>query len=80
MGTHPNGPSTIFHAKGDNESVGEESLRQYLAHHPEAIGTVPAGSPVGDLPFMFKVLSIRKALSIQVSFKRFGRYLSVFTV
>jgi mannose-6-phosphate isomerase class I len=63
MGTHPNGPATLFETQGGEE----ESLQQYLARHPEAIGVVPAGSRAEDLPFMFKVLSIRTALSIQVS-------------
>ena len=61
MGTHPNGPATLF----DSE-MGEESLQHYLNRNPDAIGTVPTGSQTGDLPFMFKVLSIRTALSIQV--------------
>jgi len=61
MGTHPNGPATILNSQGEDE----ESLKNYLSQNPETIGVVPAGSLPGDLPFMFKVLSIRTALSIQ---------------
>ena len=59
MGTHPNGPATLV-------SSGE-SLYDYL-QRPEnasAVGSVPEGYPATDVPFMFKVLSIRTALSIQ---------------
>ena len=63
MGTHPNGPATLF----DTKDSDEKSLKSYLLNHPEVIGHVPPGSEEGDLPFMFKVLSIRKALSIQVT-------------
>jgi mannose-6-phosphate isomerase len=63
MGTHPNGPATVLNKEG----VEVESLQEYLTNHPESIGVVPSGVMPGGLPFMFKVLSIRTALSIQVS-------------
>jgi len=60
MGTHTSSPS---HVKSSNQVLSE-----YLAGQPELIG----GSIIqkfdarnGNLPFLFKVLSIEKALSIQ---------------
>lgn len=59
MGTHPSGPSTI--AEGP---VAGEQLLAYIRDHPEVLGE--AASVFGaDLPFLFKVLSVRTALSIQ---------------
>lgn len=60
MGTHPKSPSHVF-------SSGEE-LSKHLASHPELIGKPVADrfdASNGSLPFLFKVLSIEKALSIQ---------------
>ena len=59
MGTHPSGPSKII----SNESV---LLSDYLLSTPNAVGQVPEGYDSTDLPFLFKVLSIKTALSIQV--------------
>ncbi|KAJ3105738.1 Mannose-6-phosphate isomerase, partial [Phlyctochytrium bullatum] len=56
MGTHPNGPSTLF----DHP---EKSLKSILT--PQNLSTSIAAKYEGDLPFLFKILSIRKALSIQ---------------
>lgn len=52
MGDHVSGPSVV------KESG--ESLADYIKKNKEAVGGMEA------LPFLFKVLSIRKALSIQV--------------
>jgi len=59
MGTHPNGPSKMVRSG--------MSLYDWLqaAENASAIGIVPEGYPALDVPFMFKVLSIRTALSIQ---------------
>lgn len=57
MGTHPSGP-----AKVSSSSF----LLDVLKQHNEIIGVVPDGYAVDDLPFLFKVLSIQTALSIQV--------------
>ncbi|KAJ7460679.1 mannose-6-phosphate isomerase [Mycena latifolia] len=60
MGTHPKSPS---HVLGSNAVLSE-----HLAAHPEFIGTPVAGrfdTSTGNLPFLFKVLAIEKALSIQ---------------
>lgn len=58
MGTHPNGSAKI--------EGSDEYLLDWLKQRPEAVGKVPPGYPSNDLPFLFKVLSIRTALSIQV--------------
>jgi mannose-6-phosphate isomerase len=70
MGTHSNGPSTLRKLDGS-----ELSLSDHLKTNPKEIaGEVvlkhfyeSEGNLVhyGDLPFLFKVLSINKALSIQ---------------
>lgn len=57
MGTHPNGPSKI--------NPSGESLYNWLQEDSSVIGNVPDGYPSNDIPFMFKVLSIKTALSIQ---------------
>ena len=59
MGTHPSGPSTVAESR--------QLLSKWLQEHPESVGGVPDGYPNNDLPFLFKVLSINTALSIQVS-------------
>ncbi|TDH74126.1 uncharacterized protein CCR75_002947 [Bremia lactucae] len=53
MGTHPNGPSKVLHENDDNATLLSEWIR-----------TLRAGE-TDDLPFLFKVLSVRTALSIQ---------------
>ncbi|KAF8959579.1 mannose-6-phosphate isomerase [Flammula alnicola] len=60
MGTHPKSPSRV--------RPSNQVLSEYLASHPDLIGKeivdrFDAGN--GNLPFLFKVLSIEKALSIQ---------------
>jgi mannose-6-phosphate isomerase class I len=56
MGTHPSGPSLIAESG--------EPLSRVLAEYSHlSRGTCVSG----DLPFLFKVLSVEKALSIQVS-------------
>ncbi|KAG7668228.1 hypothetical protein KSW81_002126 [Nannochloris sp. 'desiccata'] len=59
MGTHPSGPSVL--AEG---TLSGEQLLAYIRDHPEVLGD--AASKFGvDLPFLFKVLSVKTALSIQ---------------
>ncbi|KAJ3313842.1 Mannose-6-phosphate isomerase [Boothiomyces sp. JEL0838] len=55
MGTHPNGPSTI--------TGSATTLKSLLNKQTLSPGIYEKYN--GDLPFLFKVLSIRKALSIQ---------------
>ncbi|CAN0495728.1 unnamed protein product, partial [Ectocarpus sp. 8 AP-2014] len=67
MGTHPNGPSRVMPEPGDFSEGAEEGhagifLIELLETHPHYLGDL---QEQGDLPFMFKVLSINKALSIQ---------------
>ena len=64
MGTHPKSPSVLA-------SDASTTLAKYLAAHPELMGDKVTekfkddGTNEGNLPFLFKVLSIQKALSIQ---------------
>ncbi|CAM9658716.1 unnamed protein product, partial [Phaeothamnion confervicola] len=68
MGTHPNGPSRV--APTEEELAAGDAgpppngifLIELLESHPEVLGEL---EELGDLPFMFKILSIGKALSIQ---------------
>ena len=54
MGTHPTLPSKLLQDGG-------ETLGERLRKNPELLGN----RGLDDLPFLFKVLAIRKALSIQ---------------
>lgn len=63
MGTHAKSPSRVLSAN--------VTLASYLASHPDLVGKSiiekfkDEGTADGNLPFLFKVLSIEKALSIQ---------------
>ena len=57
MGTHVSGPSKLRSSS--------ESLAEYLLRNPSLVGFNPKDYPENDLAFLFKVLSIRTALSIQ---------------
>lgn len=57
MGTHPSGPSTVL--------TSESPLKDYISDHPELLGDAVQDRFGNDLPFLFKVLAIGKALSIQ---------------
>ena len=57
MGTHVSGPSKL--------KSSSESLAEYLLRNPSLVGHNPKDYPTNDLAFLFKVLSIRTALSIQ---------------
>ncbi|KAK9114997.1 hypothetical protein Syun_021794 [Stephania yunnanensis] len=58
MGTHGSGPSLIE----GSESV---SLKSWVSRDPSALGEKVVEEWGTDLPFLFKVLSVAKALSIQ---------------
>ena len=60
MGTHINCPSKVRTAKGTNLS-----LKDWITQHPEQLGEAITKRFGGDLPFLFKVLSVNKALSVQ---------------
>lgn len=57
MGTHVNGPSVLKRSG--------ETLDSAIRNHPEYLGEETAKMFNNELPFLFKVLSVNKALSIQ---------------
>lgn len=57
MGTHPTCPSKV---KGTNQT-----LADWISEHPESLGESVRGTFGSQLPFLFKVLSVDTALSIQ---------------
>ena len=59
MGTHPNGPSTVL--DGENETL----LSDWIYANVDVLGPTVKETFDGKLPFLFKVLSVNKALSIQ---------------
>eukprot|EP00475_Leptophrys_vorax_P000179 TRINITY_DN10104_c0_g1_i1.p1 TRINITY_DN10104_c0_g1~~TRINITY_DN10104_c0_g1_i1.p1 ORF type:complete len:476 (-),score=11.24 TRINITY_DN10104_c0_g1_i1:1194-2621(-) len=77
MGTHPSGPSLVLpppHGasadgvavrKPDASSESGQLLQDWLNAHPGALGSKVQEKWPGQLPFLFKVLSVAKALSIQ---------------
>ncbi|KAL4622791.1 mannose-6-phosphate isomerase isoform X1 [Arapaima gigas] len=60
MGTHPKGDAIIK----DNR-ISQKTLGQWIAHHPGCLGSKVKDTFQGQLPFLFKVLSVNTALSIQ---------------
>lgn len=77
MGTHESGSSHIVtfddtiddlhdvHHYSEKNQVGSISLKDWLANNPHALGDKVLQRWGTDLPFLFKVLSVSKALSIQ---------------
>ncbi|CAN6382081.1 unnamed protein product [Urochloa humidicola] len=59
MGTHPSAPSSLL---VDDAS---DLLGDWLTRNPDALGGLVGARWGGGLPFLFKVLSVSKALSIQ---------------
>ncbi|KAJ7971231.1 Mannose-6-phosphate isomerase [Quillaja saponaria] len=67
MGTHESGPSFLV-SSGENGGLdGSESvtLKSWLSKNPNVLGEKVLEKWGSDLPFLFKVLSVSKALSIQ---------------
>eukprot|EP00243_Klebsormidium_subtile_P003674 TRINITY_DN17268_c0_g1_i1.p1 TRINITY_DN17268_c0_g1~~TRINITY_DN17268_c0_g1_i1.p1 ORF type:complete len:432 (+),score=86.25 TRINITY_DN17268_c0_g1_i1:208-1503(+) len=66
MGTHPSGPSLVSFAS-DEGGAGENKLllSDWLHQHPQALGSATLSKWHGELPFLFKILSVNTALSIQ---------------
>ena len=60
MGTHPNGPSMVVGANGE-----EKALSDWIETNSAVIGDQVKETFGGCLPFLFKVLSVNKSLSIQ---------------
>ena len=60
MGTHPNGPSVLAEQPSN-------SLKEKIESNSSELLLTSEISKIykGDLPFLFKILSVRKALSIQ---------------
>jgi mannose-6-phosphate isomerase len=59
MGTHPSGPALV-----SSGPLAGTPLLHYVREHSQGLGD--AAKPFkGDLPFLLKILSVRKALSIQ---------------
>ena len=61
MGTHVRGPATITHPQEYNGQL----LSDWLKSNHWALGDKVKEQFSGELPFLFKVLSMTKALSIQ---------------
>lgn len=57
MGTHSNGPATL--------ATEQRLLSEHIAAEPECLGAKVRAKFGDQLPFLFKVLSVNKALSIQ---------------
>ncbi|KAH9398609.1 hypothetical protein TYRP_018853 [Tyrophagus putrescentiae] len=63
MGTHPSGPSVVMGTGPNHNNV---TLLNCLSTYPEYVGNIKIVTKYGrNLPFLFKVLSVRTALSIQ---------------
>lgn len=60
MGTHPKGDAQIK----DNR-IAQTTLSQWIASCPACLGAKVKDTFHGQLPFLFKVLSVNTALSIQ---------------
>uniref|UniRef100_A0A3P9MQ70 Mannose-6-phosphate isomerase n=1 Tax=Oryzias latipes TaxID=8090 RepID=A0A3P9MQ70_ORYLA len=60
MGAHPKGDAQIK----DNRIM-QTTLGQWIAHYPACLGSKVKDAFQGQLPFLFKVLSVNTALSIQ---------------
>ncbi|XP_077987833.1 mannose-6-phosphate isomerase-like isoform X2 [Glandiceps talaboti] len=60
MGTHPSGPSEIL-----CKNIEEKTLQEWICRHPDCLGAKVEERFRGQLPYLFKVLSVNKALSIQ---------------
>ena len=61
MGTHPKAPSSISYPS----SLAGQPLHEWLLSNSWALGPEVAQAFDNKLPFLFKVLSINKSLSIQ---------------
>jgi mannose-6-phosphate isomerase len=59
MGTHSSGPAKVYGS--------DLLLSDWIKSNPNCVGLVPPGYSADDLPFLFKVLSVNTALSIQVN-------------
>ncbi|XP_066492452.1 mannose-6-phosphate isomerase [Tiliqua scincoides] len=60
MGTHPKGDAMI-----QDNRIPQKTLGQWIANNPGCLGSKVNETFKGQLPFLFKVLSVNTALSIQ---------------
>ncbi|GFZ18942.1 mannose-6-phosphate isomerase, type I [Actinidia rufa] len=70
MGTHESGPSFLVETLENGASMGSErseslSLKSWIEENPSVLGDKVVEKWGVNLPFLFKVLSVAKALSIQ---------------
>lgn len=70
MGAHPRGDAIIR----DNR-IPQKTLGQWIADNPACLGAKVKDAFQGHLPFLFKVLSVNTALSIQAHPNKVGRAL-----
>lgn len=70
MGAHPRGDAVIR----DNR-IPQKTLGQWIADNPACLGAKVKDAFQGRLPFLFKVLSVNTALSIQAHPNKVGRAL-----
>lgn len=68
MGTHPRGDALIR----DNR-IPQKTLGQWIADNPACLGAKVKDAFQGQLPFLFKVLSVNTALSVQAHPNKVGR-------
>ncbi|XP_042493111.1 mannose-6-phosphate isomerase 1-like isoform X2 [Macadamia integrifolia] len=66
MGTHESGPSFVINDSKVRDSDSDfKSLKSWILENPSVLGNKIVKKWGTDLPFLFKVLSVAKALSIQ---------------
>ncbi|XP_023526350.1 mannose-6-phosphate isomerase 1-like [Cucurbita pepo subsp. pepo] len=67
MGTHDSGPSFLIAATENGGSVDSDStsLKSWVSENPNVLGDKVVEKWGADIPFLFKVLSVAKPLSIQ---------------
>lgn len=64
MGTHPNGQAYLW------DQPDTVTLAEHLAQHPQLLGKAqrfpPKNGLPASLPFLFKILTCKKALPLQI--------------
>ncbi|XP_043694831.1 mannose-6-phosphate isomerase 1-like [Telopea speciosissima] len=68
MGTHPSGPSVVVKSGelgGSFAGFGSKTLNSWISENPSVLGDKVVEKWGNHLPFLFKVLSVAKASSIQ---------------
>ncbi|KAG1334769.1 mannose-6-phosphate isomerase 2 [Cocos nucifera] len=65
MGTHESGPSFLVRGESGGPDSEPLTLRKWILENPDVLGEKVVERWGSELPFLFKVLSVAKALSIQ---------------